>query len=621
MRKFLLFALITSIGMISFAQERAVAPKEYRNICIKKSDITKGAATPSDYIPGVKFKSILSDQIIGNTWYDIQTNQSMQTRIYMHSDGTIGAVWTRGPESNPGGNDRGTGYNFNDASSWGPNPTSSLEWSGARAGWPAYTTWGENGEAYVCHDYLEGTILGTRVERGMGNWTQVIQAGPPGIEDISFPRIATTGPDRNTIHILSTTWVPYNGQEHALFYARTTDAGTTWEVENQTIDYLGLDYTLDLSGDTYDWAEPKDNLLAFLVGDSWMDLVLMKSYDNGESWDETVIWECPYPLNPIGNPTDTFYCPDGAHHLAIDEQGLVHVVFGLTRAIDDGEGQGYYPAVDGVVYWNENRPTFSDDINALNPYDDATYTELEEDYSLIGWSQDVDGDGELEIVWDGVNATAYNTGLSSHPQMVVDEQNRIFVLYSSVTENYEYGAGESTFRHIWVRSSPNGGDWWGSFYDMNSDLIYILSECAYPSISPTSNDSIYFIFQEDNVPGPSEDGISPDENRIRFMSVLKDNVISGIKERTNFAKDFTISQNVPNPADDYTRIYLNLDKTISLKLELRNLLGQIVYKIDYKDYVKGINKINIRTSMLKPGVYNYIISDGKNSISKKMIVR
>ncbi|MEZ5083466.1 MAG: hypothetical protein R2750_08460 [Bacteroidales bacterium] len=51
------------------------------------------------------------------------------------------------------------------------------------------------------------------------------------------------------------------------------------------------------------------------MGNSWKDFVLMKSSDNGDSWEKTIIWECPYPLfNTVTPPfeTDTFYCVDGA---------------------------------------------------------------------------------------------------------------------------------------------------------------------------------------------------------------------------------------------------------------------------------------------------------------------
>ena len=129
------------------------------------------------------------------------------------------------------------------------------------------------------------------------------------------------------------------------------------------------------------------------------DFVLMKSTDGGDTWNKTVIWEYPYPFfNPAAPfETDTFYCVDGAHHLAFDSEGMVHVVFGINRAVADADGTYWFPLVDGVGYWNENRPTFSNSLEALNPYGEAG-SELEEDYSLIGWMQDLDGNDSLDIL-------------------------------------------------------------------------------------------------------------------------------------------------------------------------------------------------------------------------------
>jgi len=614
MRKTLLFIFVLSLGLAVFGQQRAMVDKSLREIAVPKQKAVKGIeSTENTAVPGQIQKSIMAEDAIGDTWYDIQTNQSMQTRMYLHSDGTLGGVWTFGPDGNPSGPDRGTGYNYFDGNNWGPYPTIAIE-NAAQAGWPSYTTFGENGEAYTCHDYYEGTILGTRTQRGTGTWNLVIQPGPTNAEDISFPRITTTGPDRDIIHILSTTWVPYNGQDHALLYARTTDAGTTWEVENELFSELGTDYTLDLGGDTYDWAEPKGDLLAFLVGDNWMDLALMKSYDGGDTWSKTVIWECPYPLNPPNTVTDTFYCPDGAHHLAIDNSGKVHVVFGLTRALDDGAGPSYFPGVDGVVYWNEDRPVFSDDINALSPYGDVG-SELVEDFNLIGWSQDLNNNGTIDILdeWG-----YYNVGLSSQPQIVIDDQNRIFVVYASVTESFDNGT--ASYRHLWARASTNGGLFWGDFTDLNEGLLYIFDECVYPSASPTSDDNIYFSYQQDNTPGASDNGISADENTYRARSVDKSTLISGIRENRSLINEGNVSQNYPNPFTGTTKVYVTLDEPAILSLEVTNMVGQLVYQLPEAKYPAGKSEMVISAENFTSGVYFYTVKNGSYSVTRKMIV-
>ncbi|MEZ5197856.1 MAG: hypothetical protein R2764_16160 [Bacteroidales bacterium] len=62
--------------------------------------------------------------------------------------------------------------------------------------------------------------------------------------------------------------------------------------------------------------------------------------------------------------------------------GKVHVAFGINRALSDGTDLLWFPYVDGIGYWNEDMPTFSNSLNALNPYGEEG-TELIEDYNLI----------------------------------------------------------------------------------------------------------------------------------------------------------------------------------------------------------------------------------------------
>ncbi len=609
MRKVLLLLFVFAIGMTTFAQQRGVVSKDLRHKAVLQEKAVKGTEFAEEVVPQKSTSMVNTEDLIGTTFYDLQTNRSMQERVYLHTDGTVGGVWTRGPEGNPGGPDRGTGYNYFDGNAWGPDPTEAIE-DGAQAGWPSYATWGENGEVFTSHDYWLGTTLGTRTERGTGDWNVVIQGGPSGAEDISFPRVTTTGPDNGMIHILSTTWVAYGGQEGALLYARTSDAGATWEVENETFENLGLDYTLDLGGDVYEWADPKGGLLAFLVGDNWMDMVLMKSYDDGDTWEETLIWECPFPLYSTGT-TDTFYCPDGSHDLAIDNEGKVHVTFSLTRALGEDGSQSYFPGVDGVVYWNEDMPAFSDDIFALSPYGDPG-SELIEDYNLIGWSQDLDGNGSIDILdeWG-----FYNTGLSSQPQMVVDDMNQIFVIYSSVTEGYDNG--NANYRHLWVRASPNGGEWWGKFVDLNSDLIYIFDECTFPSASSSSDDNVHLIYQGDSEPDTYT--TSTVENYIRYMSIPKVDLISGINEQRILSEN-NVSQNYPNPFNGTTTVYVTLDEPADLSLEVTNLIGQLVFELPAQRYSNGKVELNINAEGLESGVYFYTVRSGDNSITKKMIV-
>jgi hypothetical protein len=467
MKRCLLFILALSFGLFTYAQQRAIPSKAHRNVTVKKAKPIKDVGNAQGiYVPGSKSVSMLTEDQIGTTWYDLQSNASSQNRIYLYDDGTMGAVWTMG-FTPPAFNERGTGYNYFDGSSWGPEPTVIIE--PYKTGWPSYMPYGENGELFVCHHMTLGLAYGICEDKGTGDWTMAIQAGPPTAADISWPRGITTGPTNNIIHFISVTYGPeagnYNGQYQAFLYSRSFNGGQTWEPENHLFEEFGPDHYASIGGDNYEFAEPKDGKLAFLVGESWMDLVLMKSEDDGDTWTKTVIWECPYPLFDPDNPpyvTPGFYCADGTHHLAFDQDGKVHVVFSINWAqysLTPEPGYYWRPGADGVGYWNEDRPTFSADTMALNPTGEG-YTELVEDYSLIGWAQDLNDNDTIDLTPDDL--AYFGVGMSGMPQILIDDMNRIFVVYSSITEGYISGLpDEQTCRHLWCRTSPNG-EWWGT---------------------------------------------------------------------------------------------------------------------------------------------------------------
>ncbi|MCD4788707.1 MAG: T9SS type A sorting domain-containing protein [Bacteroidales bacterium] len=617
MKKILLFVLAISFGLYTIAQNRAVLSKAQRDVAVKKAKPIKfGGNSTGVYVPGAKSASFLNDTDIGTTVYDLQTNASVQNRIYLYEDGFVGAVWTMGFNT-ANWPDRGTGYNTFYGNSWGDPPTERIE--DEKCGWPSYTLWGDNGEIIANHTYDDGIWVGRREEKGISDWTVNILGGPPGAVDITWPRTITTGPSNNIVHVISATWLPYMGQDNAIVYSRSSDGGDTWEIENYFFEELGPDYYTNIGGDVYEFAQPKNGILAFLVGEPWTDLVLMKSTDDGDTWDKTVIWECPYPLN-AGITADTFYCVDGSHHLAFDNSGLIHVVFGINRAMAEGGSQSWFPFVDGVGYWNENMPAFSNDLNALNPYGHPD-SELIEDYNLIGWTQDVNGDGEITFICTGIECIGnYQLGVSSMVQLVIDDINQFFLFYSSVTETFDNSA--QNYRHVWARSSIDGGNTWGPFYDLTNGLPYIFDECVFPSCAPYTDDSIYFAYQADVEPGlhVRGDEDAPTDNYTRVMKVGKDEIIDAIKEKKQVICNNNVSQNYPNPFAGTSTVYVNLDESAELSLEIHNIMGQLVYKLPVKKYSAGKQEFIINGANLEPGIYFYTVRSGESSVSKKMIV-
>ncbi len=604
-----------------FSQQRAVVDKSMRDLAMKKPtpSLEAGQFTTQS-VPMVKAVNLSPiEDDAGTTRYDDQSNASMQNRIYLFDDGTIGVTWIFGLDDAGGFTDRGAGYNYYDGNAWGDPPSERIE--DERCGWPSYSPWGENGEVVVSHTGADGYKISKRAEKGTGDWEYELLPGPPDHEYLIWNRSITSGVDHSRLHVISLTaptayaGTVYEGLDGALTYSYSDDGGASWPIEHELLEGMTADDYFGFNSDNYSWAEPRGDVVAFVVGAEWHDLFLMKSTDGGVTFEKTLIWEHPYPLYDFTFATDTLYCNDGAHHAAIDNEGKVHVVFGINRTYADDAGATYwFPFVDGVGYWNEDMPAFSDDINALSPYGDPG-SEMVEDYNLIGWSQDVDGDGELTFLEE---YGTYYLGLSSMPQLVIGQNNDLYVVWSSMTETYDNGL--MNYRHIWARMSPNGGAFWSDFFDLTSDLVHIFDECVYPSVAANSDDQIYLTYQRDNEPGNAVWGQQHPyvDNTIVVMQVLKDD-ITGINEKPVTFHDYDVSQNYPNPFSSSTTIHVNMRNNAELTLEVTNLTGQLVHA-EVAQARPGMNTFTVNGEKLSKGVYFYTVKAGNSSVTNKMIL-
>ncbi len=624
MKRITITLLSTIICLSIFSQNRITPQKSIRNHAVKRNKIP---IYDNPTIPYSEKNALYIEHDIGLTYYDLQSTASMQKRFHVFDDGTMGGVFTMGSDY-PQFPNRGTSYNYFDGESWGPIPEERLE--SDRTGWPAYVPFGENGEIIVSHISNgdgHGLLLLKRENKGDGEWEEWNFTGPEGHEDVYWPRIATGGLNNSIIHLLSVSSPVenggniYQGLNGALLYSRSADGGETWEEENIIIEGIDSSYYLGFKADTYDLRAEGENV-AILIGDYLTGLTLLKSTDGGYNWEKTVIWEHPYPKwDPEnGVPTDTFYCADGAHSLDFDEDEIVHVVFGINRSRGNGVSSSWFPAVGGVGYWNESRPTFSNNVNALCPYADCSYTELIEDYSLIGWTQDIDNNGELDINWD--NIALYYLGLSSMPQIIYDnDHNDLVVVYSSVTETFDNSV--SNFRHLWIRASSNNGENWGLETDLTSDPSHQFDECIFPSLATASENGnmwpIYFLtYLLDSEPGLAFYNEHPYvTNYIRYM---KTDIGVGIHEGEESLINMKVSQNKPNPFTDKSTINISLKKASNLSFEVIGLTGKKVYGTNMGFLQQGTHKIVIDGSKLGTGMYFYTINSDKGSISRKMII-
>jgi len=620
MKKLLLLTLALIIGFTAFSQI-ATMPKQLLNKA-EKVEYQKPIRDLSDFSvpvnPTVRsYATAPSETIIGYSFYDLWSNNAYSNRFYRYDDGSMAAVWTRGMEATTFP-DRGTGYNYFDGSAWAPPPTARIET--VRTGWGSYAPYGLNGEIVAAHNG-SNLEISKRDNRFTGAW---VESSYVGVAQPTWPKIVTSGDENQYQHIFYHTYVAYGGMPGAIIYTRTSDGGATWDPQDVILPGMGPEDYFQFQSEEFVVAS-KGDIVALFVAGMWTDMFIMKSIDNGDTWEKIMVRECPYPFFDYETTiVDTMFSCDNSAGIAIDNNGKVHVVFGLSRIMHLAVGTTYnlFPWVDGIGYWNENMPPFSSDLSALaGPQYEYETSEMIEDYNYIGWTQDVDGNGTIDFITtaDGFPMTYRSIGLSTMPTISIDDEGRIFVAFSSYTETYDNT--EYNFHKIWARAYDNGK--WGPFYHVTSDIMHIFDESIWPLFTASSDGDVHMIYNADGTPGFALDtppGHDFQENSIWYSAIPKDDLLTRIGDN-NLLSTTSVSQNYPNPFDGTTTITVNLQKAANLSMKVNNILGQQVMDMQRGNVSAGTYFFQVDGTELQDGVYFYTVKANNSEVTKKMIVR
>jgi hypothetical protein len=618
MKKVLLLQLALLAGLCVFAQLNPVVVNPQQDFSAIRPDYRDdgGIVGIQNSVPMVLNKSLLDDPNLGTTYYDLQTNTSLDHRLHYYSDGTMGGTFTRSQEQS-GYSDRGTGYNFYDGTTWGLAPTARIET--LRTGWPSYFPLGATGEGVIAHQNATSPLIkNTRPNKGTGTWTQTTLSVPAGASGLDWPRVVSNGPDNTYIHVIVVTGptgnggTVYQGLDGAIVYNRSLDGGATWGdwviLDGMTSsDYLGF------GGDTYGWAEPLGETLCFVVADSWNDGFIMKSTDNGDTWTKTKFWTCLYNQWAGPDTTGTFYCPDGSNAVALDNTGKAHVLFGLQRARGDETGAKFwYPFTDGLIYWNEDMPELPQNLDPDLLYANGNY---------IGWVQDT------MVFYQPIEELAYYyMSLSSMPQIIPDDNGHLFAIWSGVTTLRDQD--NFMLRHLFARGSDdNGVTWADTIVDITGDFLYTWSECVFPSVAFNSTDELFILFQEDELGGTKLKGdggaqgqTASTVNSMLLLSPLKSDILPTVGINNKKAPEFYLSACYPNPASDQSAFTLTLSKPASVNVQVYSLLGHTVMEMNQGSLPAGKHNITVDVSTLNNGVYFLSLEVNKEVRTVKLIV-
>jgi hypothetical protein len=627
MKKLLLLSLIALLSVTVSAQKRVRVKSEFmkktkvvehKQVRDVVSPIEQFTAAPKTLVPHPYKNSRFTELEVMQTKYDLQSNKGVSNRLYAWPDGTLAAVECMGFQE-PGYGDRGTGYNYFDGTQWGPIPAGRIEdeWSG----WPTITAWGENGEINVAH-LNEGMGVSVRPNKGQGEWDYYVHYGPEGIPWPSWARAATSGENNEYFHFFVNSYDPYEGQDAAMLYCRSSDGGVTLDHDYELIDEIGSSYYNNMDADVYAM-DARGNTVALVIGSSWMDMVLLKSSDNGESWEKTIIWEHPYPFwdweTTIMDPSDTLWAPDGSISLALDNQEMAHVVFALCHVAHWEAGGTYnlFYMADGIGYWDEY-------MEPIEEADDPHYTlspdHLEELGLLVGWSQDVNGNGQLDL-YDKDIMIYPSIGLSTMPTISIDNNNVILLAYSSTTEGYDNTI--YYYKHIWTRYSPDNGQTWSNFVDLDDDFIHTLDECVYPTLATRAWDAHFnLIYSIDNYPGLADNpsGANHDPTTNTIWHVAFDDVV-GIfdtdKNEQHVEQAIVVS---PNPCTGSAELTFETEQPATATLEIYDVSGKQIETIRTLKLSQGNNRIALDVSNYQHGIYLVLIRTSGQTLTGKIAV-
>ena len=365
--------------------------------------------------PNTKFASA-NEVVIGTTTYDLQSNASVQNRIVHHDDGTISAGWTTSQELNTSWSDRGTGYNFFDGTNWGMAPLNRLESS--RGGWPSIIAMGSGKEASITHNTDNSHVNMThRSATGTGSWTEqnISSIDSNGIyRDMIWNRSAVGGLNKETIHMIAVTassnfaGAPFNGLDGALVYYRSQDEGVTWDIQDMQLPGMDTSMFDGMSGDVYTITTQGETVVIAYF-DDWGDSFIVKSTDNGTTWEKTTFLDFPVDKYAMDDGLDLdgdgiydqVYSTDNYGAVVLDANGQAHVFYGIMMYLDDDltdASSSWFPGINGIGYWNES---MGEDVTPATVHTGDTslwYSDMMNDNWILQ-APDLNGDG---IVGGGI---------------------------------------------------------------------------------------------------------------------------------------------------------------------------------------------------------------------------
>ena len=651
---FLVSAVFAQSGRVAFSRQNALSTVSQK---VQLTGFEEGAV-PQTLAPITRANS---RAFIGMTYYDLQTNGSMASRVVAHNDGTVSAIWTTNGSTAAS---RGTGYNYYNGSSWVNSSTSTARIENARTGWGTITCVGD-AEIVASHNGSNALVISIRPNKGTGDWTFSTLQGPAVSDGSStstcllWPAIASSG---NTIHLIACTESDdgflYQGIQTCLVYYRGTFNASnntiTWE-NPRVVGNVTAAEVSRFSGDSYAIAAKNNTVAIAAAPGLTKDAFIWKSTDNGVNFTKTVFFETA----PGG---DTAYRCDGSIAVAIGDDGLVHVATGTYMCYIENDtitSYTWWPSVGYLLYWNENMSPVT--YNGTQSSGDPDVVSQSGHVVIERFNLDCDTSLWQISSW-GVDAyPSYGVGVVSFPQVVAEGGNVYLTFCQLMEYPFVDATSEMYYRGVFATKSTNNGQSFGDYswlsynnscYHLTAwdlfpmgdettlqdiaDYIETEGESVFPAVAPNLvNGKLKMTWQQDFFAGSeikeSSVAMSGNESNIFYFEIDANEI--GVYNNTNEVcqglwQDSTgiVSKNLsdvkmyPNPAENVVNITFSAKNAEKGVVSVMNLLGQTVYTSNL-EVNEGANMITVPVKQLTSGVYMVTLQTNTGISTQKLIVK
>ena len=695
MKKVLFITLALAVTMTGFAQKgmERVKANQIKKVTADIYHRSYGKTLDAqvlNFAPNAGITATKGDDFAGwatmLTHYDLQSNGFNANRMWRYEDGSVGVVATWSQLANL--TDRGTGYDYYDGTAFIYDEYDGEPMPGRveneKTGWPSYSQYGPDGEIVVSHTSTNTKITYyTREKKGEGSWEgpnyipnpDATLPQPQGHSaEMTWPRVITSGANHDIIHVLAADQddEPNLGDTY-LYYSRSTD-GENWTT-TMVPTLEEWEYTV-YSSDQYALAANGDNVAILLLDGLMGHGLVIKSTDNGETWEKIKFWNNPYAgldwatdPNSIFDEDNNMYGPeagaicidnDGIVHLALSSHSYYHAELGTSYTIQQAK------FIDGIFYWNETMgtmvaPTWTcpDDGYVMEPNDhnvcrmwwptaqvsDYITRNWEPENHLIGFIEPDEyyADIENSDIFSEQVYYQYFSGASTLPAIAVDDKGTVAVAYSSPDasrDKYTGTSGSYFYRSIYVTFIEPGyviGDATGDYTDIPGnvyynyvklqdadDFLHSMDECvATCAAQNVTNNEFWFSYQADEEPGffigNNANQTNATDNIIWAQKVVPD--YEGLNVGENPAVNpMTTTRIYPNPVVDQMTIEVNAAQASEMSISVYNLMGQKVMDKNV-NINTGINTPTLNTSSLSSGVYFVTVKANGFENTMKFIVK